>query len=156
MTILTSRRTFSLEPWKEGECARVAWTARLGWAGMSRLLKASGVRPASFPRLCHCGPSRQATLPANLKRGTAREDATTRENIRGDRCGHRLSVVSGRRVDYCAGELIAEGVLAVEMAALASDLKLSIHPHPTLSETIMESAEVFFGQSTHLYRPKRH
>jgi dihydrolipoamide dehydrogenase len=47
-------------------------------------------------------------------------------------------------------------VLAVEMAALASDLKLSIHPHPTLSETIMESAEVFFGQSTHLYRPKRH
>jgi len=53
-----------------------------------------------------------------------------------------------------AGELIAEGVLAVEMAALASDLKLSIHPHPTLSETIMESAEVFFGQSTHLYRPK--
>lgn len=54
-----------------------------------------------------------------------------------------------------AGELIAEGVLAIEMAALASDVKLSIHPHPTLSETIMESAEVFFGQSTHLYRPKK-
>jgi dihydrolipoamide dehydrogenase len=52
-----------------------------------------------------------------------------------------------------AGELIAEGVLAVEMAALASDLKLSIHPHPTLSETLMEAAEVFFGQSAHLYRP---
>jgi dihydrolipoamide dehydrogenase len=54
-----------------------------------------------------------------------------------------------------AGELIAEGVLAVEMGAVASDLKLSIHPHPTLSETIMESAESFFGQSTHLYRPKK-
>ena len=54
-----------------------------------------------------------------------------------------------------AGELIAEGVLAIEMAALASDIKLSIHPHPTLSETLMESAEVFFGQSTHLYRPKK-
>lgn len=54
-----------------------------------------------------------------------------------------------------AGELIAEGVLAVEMAALASDVELSIHPHPTLSETIMEAAEVFFGQSTHTYRPKR-
>jgi dihydrolipoamide dehydrogenase len=54
-----------------------------------------------------------------------------------------------------AGELIAEGVLAVEMAALAADLKLSIHPHPTLSETLMEAAEVFFGQSTHVYRPKR-
>jgi dihydrolipoamide dehydrogenase len=54
-----------------------------------------------------------------------------------------------------AGEMISEGVLAVEMAALAKDIALSIHPHPTLSETIMESAEVFFGQSTHLYRPKR-
>ncbi len=54
-----------------------------------------------------------------------------------------------------AGELIAEGTLAIEMAALASDVKLTIHPHPTLSETVMESAEVFFGQSTHVYRPKR-
>lgn len=54
-----------------------------------------------------------------------------------------------------AGELIAEGVLAVEMAALVTDVKLSIHPHPTLSETVMESAEMFFGQSTHVYRPKR-
>ncbi|MEJ2634391.1 MAG: dihydrolipoyl dehydrogenase [Calditrichia bacterium] len=54
-----------------------------------------------------------------------------------------------------AGELIAEGVLAIEMAALATDVKLTIHPHPTLSETVMESAEVFFGQSTHVYRPKR-
>jgi dihydrolipoamide dehydrogenase len=54
-----------------------------------------------------------------------------------------------------AGELIAEGVLAIEMGANATDLKMSIHPHPTLSETIMESAEVFFGQATHVYRPKR-
>jgi dihydrolipoamide dehydrogenase len=54
-----------------------------------------------------------------------------------------------------AGELIAEGVLAVEMGAVAADLKLTIHPHPTLSETMMEAAEVFYGQSTHVYRPKR-
>jgi len=54
-----------------------------------------------------------------------------------------------------AGELIAEGALAIEMAALARDVALTIHPHPTLSETIMESAEVFFGTSTHIYRPKR-
>src|SRR6266853_1227617 len=54
-----------------------------------------------------------------------------------------------------AGELIAEGVLAIEMAALAKDIALSIHPHPTLSETIMESAEVFFATSTHVFRPKR-
>jgi dihydrolipoamide dehydrogenase len=54
-----------------------------------------------------------------------------------------------------AGELIAEGVLAIEMAALASDVAMTIHPHPTLSETVMESAEVFFGTSTHIFRPKR-
>jgi dihydrolipoyl dehydrogenase len=54
-----------------------------------------------------------------------------------------------------AGELIAEGVLAIEMGALASDVALTIHPHPTLSETLMESAEVFLGTSTHIYRPKR-
>jgi dihydrolipoamide dehydrogenase len=54
-----------------------------------------------------------------------------------------------------AGELIAEGALAIEMGASAEDLKLVIHPHPTLSESLMESAEVFFGQSTHVYKPKR-
>ena len=54
-----------------------------------------------------------------------------------------------------AGELIAEGVLAVEMGATAEDMTLTIHPHPTLSETLMESAEVFFGQSTHVYKRRR-
>ena len=54
-----------------------------------------------------------------------------------------------------AGELIAEGVVAVEMGATPSDLSLCVHPHPTLSETVLESAEVFLGQSTHVYRPKR-
>jgi dihydrolipoamide dehydrogenase len=54
-----------------------------------------------------------------------------------------------------AGELIAEGVLAIEMGTNATDLKLSIHPHPTLTETLMESAEAFFGQATHIYKPKR-
>ena len=54
-----------------------------------------------------------------------------------------------------AGELVAEGALAIEMGSTAEDLKLTIHPHPTLSETLMESAEVFFGQSTHVFRPKK-
>ena len=54
-----------------------------------------------------------------------------------------------------AGELISEGVLAIEMGATARDMAMTIHPHPTLSETVMESAEVFFGQATHVYRPKR-
>jgi len=54
-----------------------------------------------------------------------------------------------------AGELIAEGALAIEMGASAEDLKLVIHPHPTLSESVMESAEVFFGQATHVYKPRK-
>ncbi|MBZ0178644.1 MAG: dihydrolipoyl dehydrogenase [Melioribacteraceae bacterium] len=54
-----------------------------------------------------------------------------------------------------AGELISEGVLAVEMSALAKDISLSIHPHPTLSETVMETAEMFYGLATHIYKPKR-
>jgi dihydrolipoamide dehydrogenase len=54
-----------------------------------------------------------------------------------------------------AGELIAEGVLAIEMGATASDVKLTIHPHPTLTETVMEAAEQFFGQATRVYKPKR-
>ncbi len=52
-----------------------------------------------------------------------------------------------------AGDMISEAALAVEMAALASDVGLTIHPHPTLSETIMEAADVFYGTSTHVYRP---
>jgi dihydrolipoamide dehydrogenase len=54
-----------------------------------------------------------------------------------------------------AGELISEGVLAIEMGATARDMALTIHPHPTLSETVMEAAEVFYGHATHVYRPKR-
>jgi dihydrolipoamide dehydrogenase len=54
-----------------------------------------------------------------------------------------------------AGDLISEAVLAVEMAAVVHDVAATIHPHPTLSETIMQAAEVFFGTSTDIYRPKR-
>ncbi len=54
-----------------------------------------------------------------------------------------------------AGELIAESVLAIEMGAVARDVMESIHPHPTLSETIMESAELAYGGATHIARPKK-
>ena len=54
-----------------------------------------------------------------------------------------------------AGELIAEGVVAIEMGATVEDLTACIHPHPTLSETLLESAESFLGLSTHVYKPKR-
>ncbi|MSR78361.1 MAG: dihydrolipoyl dehydrogenase, partial [Candidatus Omnitrophica bacterium] len=50
-----------------------------------------------------------------------------------------------------AGELISEGVLAVEMGATVKDLALTVHPHPTLSETLMEAAELFYGHSTHAF-----
>jgi dihydrolipoamide dehydrogenase len=58
-------------------------------------------------------------------------------------------------VGHGAGELIAECVLAVEMGATAKDLALSVHPHPTLSETVMEAAEVFYGLATHTLSKKR-
>jgi dihydrolipoamide dehydrogenase len=54
-----------------------------------------------------------------------------------------------------AGELISEGVLAIEMAATAKDLAESVHPHPTLSETLSECAEAFYGYATHTYTRKK-
>ena len=54
-----------------------------------------------------------------------------------------------------AGELIGEAVLAIEMGCEVRDLTESIHPHPTLSETLMNAGEVFFGTATEIYKPKR-
>ncbi len=54
-----------------------------------------------------------------------------------------------------AGELIAEAVLAIEMGCTARDVAESIHPHPTLSETLGFASEVFLGTATEIYRPKR-
>jgi dihydrolipoamide dehydrogenase len=54
-----------------------------------------------------------------------------------------------------AGEMISEGCVAVEMGATAADLALTMHPHPTLSETFGEAADTLHGQATHLYRPRK-
>ena len=62
-------------------------------------------------------------------------------------------VLGARTAGVGAGELVAEGVLAIEMGAVASDIGWSIHPHPTLSETLMESVEV--GHSTHVFRSQK-
>jgi dihydrolipoamide dehydrogenase len=59
-------------------------------------------------------------------------------------------------VGHGAGELIAEGVLALEMGATVRDLAETVHPHPTLSETIMEAAEAYYGVSTHTFAPRKH
>lgn len=58
-------------------------------------------------------------------------------------------------VGHGAGELISEGALAIEMGATARDLAETVHPHPTLSETIMEAAEVFYGHPTHTLAPRK-
>ena len=54
-----------------------------------------------------------------------------------------------------AGDLISEGVLSIEMGADSEDIGLTIHPHPTLSETFSNAAEVFSGTITDLYIPKK-
>src|SRR5205807_5807218 len=58
-------------------------------------------------------------------------------------------------VGHGAGELISEGALAIEMGATAKDVALTVHPHPTLSETLMEAAEAFYGHATHIMVRKR-
>ncbi len=58
-------------------------------------------------------------------------------------------------VGHGAGELIGEGTVAIEMGATVHDLANIVHPHPTLSETVMEGAEVFFGHATHVFSKKK-
>jgi dihydrolipoamide dehydrogenase len=53
-----------------------------------------------------------------------------------------------------AGDIISEAALAIEMAATAYDLAWTIHPHPTLSETLMEAAELFLGHPGHVMKKK--
>lgn len=54
-----------------------------------------------------------------------------------------------------AGELIAEAVLAIEMSCEVRDITETVHAHPTLSETLMNAGEVFYGTATEIYKPKR-
>ncbi len=64
-------------------------------------------------------------------------------------------MIGGGIVGPNAGDLIAEVALAIEMGADAADLALTIHPHPTLSETVAFAAEAFEGTLTDLYVPKK-
>ena len=64
-------------------------------------------------------------------------------------------ILGGGIVGIHAGELISEITLAIETGATADDLGMTIHPHPTLSETVMEAADDLFGRSTHSYRSGR-
>jgi dihydrolipoamide dehydrogenase len=115
----------------------------LAWAGLTETQAAKDNRRVTIARFPWGASGRAITLD--------RTDGLTKLVLDPDT--ERLLGVG--LVGPGAGELIAEGVLGIEMGANATDLKLSIHPHPTLTETMMESAEVFFGQATHVYRPKR-
>jgi len=115
----------------------------LAWAGLTESQAAKDGRHVTVAKFPWGASGRAITLD--------RTDGLTKLIL--DPATERLLGVG--LVGPGAGELIAEGVLAIEMGANATDLKLSIHPHPTLTETMMESAEVFFGQATHVYRPKR-
>ncbi len=123
--------------------AVVFTTPEVAWCGLTEIeAKEQGVEyeVAKFP----WGASGRATT-------LGRNDGITKLLI--DPGSERILGVGIVGVD--AGELIAEGVLAIEMAATAADLKLTIHQHPTLSETVMEAAELYYGPSTHVYRPKK-
>ncbi|HVF10709.1 MAG TPA: FAD-dependent oxidoreductase, partial [Abditibacteriaceae bacterium] len=115
----------------------------IAWCGLTESQATADNRPVKIARFPWAASGRASTL--------GRSDGVTKLII--DPETERILGVG--IAGPGAGELIAEGVLAMEMAALASDVKLSIHPHPTLSETVMESAEAYFGQSTHIYQPKR-
>jgi dihydrolipoamide dehydrogenase len=115
----------------------------IAWAGLTEMQAKKDGRPVTIAKFPWGASGRAITLD--------RSDGLTKLLL--DPQSERILGVG--LVGPGAGELIAEGVLAIEMGANATDLKLSIHPHPTLTETLMESAEVFFGQATHVYRPKR-
>ena len=114
----------------------------IAWCGLTETQAKSQNRPVEVVRFPWGASGRATTL--------GRHDGFTKMLI--DPETERVLGVG--IVGAGAGELIAEGVLAIEMAATASDIQWTIHPHPTLSETVMETAEVFFGHSTHMYRPK--
>ena len=115
----------------------------IAWAGLTETqAKAKGIKyeVARFP---WGASSRAATLGA--------PDGLTKLIVHPD----TERILGVGLVGAGAGELIAEGTLAIEMGANVSDLGLTIHPHPTLSETLMEAAHVLHGTAAHYYNPRR-
>jgi len=122
----------------------VAYTdPEVAWMGLTETMaKAQGIEieKASFP-----------WAASGRARATAREEGLTKLIF--DKSSRRL--LGAGIVGPNAGELIAETVLALEMGADADDIGLTIHPHPTLSETIFFSAEIAEGSITDLYMPRK-
>ncbi len=122
----------------------VAYTdPEVAWAGLTETeAKAKGIayEKAQFPWAAN---ARSLTL--------GRDEGFTK--LLFDPATHR--VIGGGIVGTSAGDLIAEVALAVEMGCDAADIGATIHPHPTLSETVAFSAEAFEGTLTDLYIPKK-
>jgi dihydrolipoamide dehydrogenase len=122
----------------------VAYTdPEVAWVGVTETeAKAAGVKygKGSFPWVAS---GRSLSL--------GRDEGMTK--LLFDEATHRL--IGAAAVGPNAGELIAETALAVEMGADATDIGLTVHPHPTLSETVGMAAEAFEGTITDLYLPKR-
>jgi dihydrolipoamide dehydrogenase len=115
----------------------------VAWCGLTETLAEEQGRTVRITRFPWAASGRASTL--------SRSEGLTKLI-----CDPETNQILGMGISGAgAGELIAEGALAIEMGALANDLDMTIHPHPTLSETVMESAAVVFGTSTHLYRPRK-
>jgi dihydrolipoamide dehydrogenase len=112
----------------------------IAWAGLTETAAAAAGRPVKVTRFPWAACGRAVSMGA--------ADGMTKLLFEPE-TGRVLGVgIVGRG----AGELIAEGALAVEMGAVAEDLALTVHAHPTLAETVGEAAESFLGQATHIYR----
>jgi len=115
----------------------------IAWAGLTETeAKQSGrpVQPAVFP-----------WAASGRAQSVGRTEGLTKWLV--DPASQRL--LGCGIVGYGAGDLISEAVVAIEMGATVRDLVDSIHPHPTLSETLGNAAEVFLGTATDIYRPRR-
>ena len=124
--------------------ASVAYTdPELAWAGLTeKEAKAQGVayEKAAFP-----------WVASGRALSMGREEGMTKLLF----CPESKRIIGAGIVGVNAGELIAETALAIEMGCDVEDLALTIHPHPTLSETIAQAAEMFEGTITDLYLPKK-
>lgn len=122
----------------------VAYTdPELAWVGLTeKEAKANGTvyEKASFP---------WAASGRALSMG--REEGMTKLLF----CPKTKRILGAGIVGVNAGDLIAEAALAIEMSCDVEDIALTIHPHPTVSETIAQSAEIFEGSITDLYMPKK-
>jgi dihydrolipoamide dehydrogenase len=122
----------------------VAYTdPEIAWVGLTETeLRATGTayKKGAFPWVAN---GRSLSL--------GREDGFTKLLFNPD--NHRL--LGGGIVGTNAGELISEVALAIETGSDAADIGLTIHPHPTLSETVAGAAEAFEGTLTDLYLPKK-